>query len=303
MKSLGDESLIDKLIANYSPRKYFVKFLMVASAILFIVVSAANLRKPIPGDKEKKAGIDIMIALDVSKSMWSNDIKPTRLERAKQVINSIIDQAGDNRIGLIVFAGKAYLQMPLTSDIAAAKIFVANASPDLIPVQGTLISDALQLCVNSLDTKEKKYKAVILISDGEDHDPNTANMLQQLYDNGVIVHTVGIGSPEGAPIIEPGATGYKVDNNGQTVITRLNEKELQDIALATGGTYNHFSNASATSAAIMTQLNGMEKKLLQPGFGSKQYATFYAWFLLPAVLLLIVEIFVTEMKKIKRIRV
>ena len=297
VKALGDESLINQLTENYSASRYRLKFILLVSPVLLIIISAANLHKPIPGDKEKKAGIDIIIALDVSKSMWSEDIKPSRLERAKQFINTLIENAGDNRIGLIVFAGRAYLQMPLTSDVAAAKIFVANASPDIIPVQGTVISNALQLCINSLDTKEKKYKAVILISDGEDHDPNTTKMLQQLYDNGVVVNTVGIGSAEGAPITEPGTNAYKTDNNGQTVITKLNEKELQDIAAATGGIYHHFTNADETATIILNQLNGMEKKLIQGNFGTKQYATFYAWFLIPAVLFLVIEIFIPEVKR------
>lgn len=296
-KALGDQELINRLTANYSSRRYQFKFVLVLLSVILIIFSAANLRKPTSGDKEKKAGIDIMIALDVSKSMWSEDIKPSRLDRARQLINTIIDNAGDNRIGLIVFAGKAYLQMPLTSDVAAAKIFVANASPDIIPVQGTIISDALQLCINSLDTKEKKYKAVILISDGEDHDPKTAGMFQQLYDNGIIVNTVGIGSIGGAPIMEPGTTSYKTDNNGQTVITKLNEKELQDIAAATGGIYSHFSNTRETATVIMNELNGMEKKAIQGSFGTKQYATFYSWSLIPAVLFLVVETFISEAKR------
>ncbi|MEP6514245.1 MAG: VWA domain-containing protein [Parafilimonas sp.] len=299
-KSLGDEELISQLILNYSRRKYILKFILLLSAVAFMVLSAANLRKPVPNEKEKKAGIDIMIALDVSKSMWSEDVKPSRLDKAKQFINLLIERIDDNRIGLVVFAGRAYLQMPLTSDITAAKIFVANASPDAAPVQGTVIGDALQLCANSLNTQEKKYKAVVLISDGEDHDPKSENVLQHLYDNGVIVHTVGIGTAEGAPIIEPGTNVYKTDINGQTVISKLNEKELQTIAEKTGGTYHNLTEAKATANEIMQMMNSMEKKQLEMAGNTKRYASFYPFFLALAVILLIVEIFIAEIKK-KRI--
>ncbi len=121
-----------------------------------------------------------MIALDVSKSMWAEDTKPSRLDAAKQFVSSLIDRMGDNRVGLVLFAGRAFLQMPLTSDLSVAKLYVSNASPDAVPMQGTVVGDALQLCENSLDTKEKKYKSVVLISDGEDHDPNSTNVLQAL---------------------------------------------------------------------------------------------------------------------------
>lgn len=297
-KALGDEELIRRLTRQYSPRLYFIKFIVVLLALALAVVSAANLRKPSSSGKEKKGGIDVMIALDVSKSMWAQDTKPTRLDKAKQFINLLIDQLGDNRVGLVIFAGRAYLQMPLTTDVVASKIFVSNASPDGVPVQGTEIGEALQLCNNSLDTKEKKYKAVILISDGEDHDPKSEKVLQQLSDEGVIVHTIGVGSADGSPIMEPGSSDYKKDENGQTVISKLNEPELRAIAQKTGGEYMHLDDTPATVTAIMQALNNMEKKEIDAGSGEKQYTSLYIFLLLPAVLLLIAEIFVPERKKL-----
>ncbi len=297
-KALGDEELINRLTKQYSPKLYLIKFIVVLLALVFAVLSAANLRKPATGGKEKKGGVDIMIALDVSKSMWSEDAKPTRLDKAKQFVNLLIDQLGDNRVGLVIFAGRAYLQMPLTTDAVASKIFVANATPEAVPVQGTEIGEALTLCNNSLDTKEKKYKAVILISDGEDHDPKSEKVLQQLSDEGVIVHTIGVGTTSGSPIMEPGSTEYKKDANGQTVISKLNELELQTIAQKTGGEYHHLDDAAATVGAVMQDLDGMEKKAIDMGGGEKQYSSFYAFILLPAVLLLIAEIFIPERKKV-----
>ena len=262
-RNLGDEALINQLTKNYSALRFNLKFILILAAISLLIISAANLRKPVAGEKENKAGIDVMIALDVSKSMWAEDTKPSRLDAAKQFVSSLIDHLSDNRVGLVLFAGRAFLQMPLTTDFSVARLYVSNASPDVVPVQGTVVGDALQLCANSLNTKEKKYKAVVLISDGEDHDPHSTEILQQLADNGVIVNTVGVGSAEGAPIKEPGAADYKTDAEGKTVISKLNETELMQIAQKTGGNYMHLDNAATTSIQMATILNGMEKKAIE----------------------------------------
>lgn len=296
-KALGDEMLINQLTKNYSAKRFKLKFVLFSACIALLIFAAAHLRKQITGEKEKKAGIDVMIALDVSKSMWAEDTKPSRLDEAKQFISSLIDHMGDNRAGLVLFAGRAFLQMPLTSDLAIAKLYVANASPDAVPMQGTVLGDALKLCENSLDTKEKKYKAVVLISDGEDHDPHSTQILQQLADNGVIVNTVGVGSVQGAPIMEPGASTYKTDVNGQTVISKLNEEELRQIAQQTGGIYAHLGNAETTASQIAAELNSMEKKAIESSGAAKQYASFYSFFVLMALLILIAEIFIPETKR------
>lgn len=298
-KALGDEELINRLTNNYSSRKYLIKCIAVLLAVALCVVAATNLRKPVKGNQEKTAGIDVMIALDVSKSMLSSDIKPTRLERAKQLVNLIVDKMDGNRTGLVIFAGKAYLQMPVTSDLAEAKMFVSNASVDAVPVQGTVISEALQLCNNSLDTKEKKHKAVILITDGEDHDPNVEKAAQELLDNGVIVYTIGIGTPEGSPIMEPGAGTYKTDINGKTVISKLNEDELKNIAVKTGGEYFRMENVLQTSKDVSNVLNSMEKKLVLGKNGEREYFSFAPFLIALAILLLVAEIFIKETFKEK----
>ena len=265
-------------------------------ALALAVIAATNPRTPTKNGKERKGGIDVMVALDVSKSMWAQDAKPTRLDKAKSFINALVARLGDNRVGLVIFAGRAYLQMPLTTDAAAASIFIANATPDAVPVQGTEIGEALQLCSNSLNTKEKKYKAVVLISDGEDHDPKSEKVLQQLYDDGVVVHTIGVGSPDGSAIIEPSTNSYKRDINGQTVLSKLNEPELVSIAKKTGGEYHHLDDVPATVDAVMQNLDGMEKKAIDAGQGERQFNSYYIYFLLPALLLLIGEIFIPERK-------
>ncbi len=295
-KALGDDKLINQLTKNYSSKRFKIKFILITTCIALLIVAAANLRKPVSGEKERKAGIDVMIALDVSKSMWAEDTKPSRLDAAKQFVSLLVDRMDNNRVGLVLFAGRAFLQMPLTSDFSVAKLYVSNASPDAVPMQGTVVGDALQLCENSLDTKEKKYKAVVLISDGEDHDPHSTKILQQLADNGVIVNTIGVGSVEGAPIMEPGSNIYKTDINGQTVISKLNEGELMQIAQQTNGVYQHLGNAEATANNIAAALNNMEKKAIESEGDKKQYASFYYFFTLMALLILIAEIFIPEVK-------
>lgn len=296
-KALGDETLIDQLTKNYNGRKYKLKFILITASIVLLIIAAANLRKPVISKAEKRAGIDIMIALDVSKSMWAEDVKPSRLDAAKQFVNNLIDKLDDNRVGLVVFAGRAVLQMPLTSDFAVSKLYVSNASPEAVPVQGTVVGDALRLCAGSFSSEEKKYKAVVLISDGEDHDPGTEDILQQLSDKGIIVNTVGVGSVNGAPITEPGAKAYKVDRNGQTVISKLNEEELRTIAQQTGGAYFHLDNAGTSASNIAAILDGMEKKAIETGGGEKQYSSLYGIFVLIALLLLTAEIFIPETKR------
>lgn len=293
--SLGDTALINQLTKNYSAKKYKVKFILLLACIAFIIIAGANLRKPLPGSKEDTAGVDIMIALDVSKSMWAEDIKPSRLDAAKQLVNNLIDRLNNNRVGIVLFAGRAFLQMPLTTDLSIAKLYIANASPDAVPVQGTAIGDALQVCDNSLDTKEKKFKAIVLISDGEDHDPHSTKILKQIADDGIIVNTIGVGTAEGAPIKEPGASDYKTDNNGQTVISKLNEKELSTIAQQTGGNYYHLDNVEKTADDVTQLLNSMQKKTIESR-GIKQYTSMYAFFVLLALLILIAEVFIPETK-------
>ncbi len=294
-KEMGDPELVTALTDDYSPKYYNYKFVFIIAALTLCIIGAANIRTPKAGSTGNRSGVDVMVALDVSNSMLAQDIKPNRLERAKQVLSKIIAQMGDNRLGLVVFAGKAFLQMPLTSDLAAASLYISNASPDAVPTQGTVIGDALRLCNASLDTKEKKYKAVILISDGEDHDEKADAVLKDLQDNGVIVHTIGIGSPEGAPIFDPGDNDYKKDENGNTVVSKLNQKDLEAIATQTGGQYYLFSNADDVANKVIASLDTMEKKQIG-GSAIRVYDSYFQWFLLGAFILLVLEIIIPERK-------
>jgi len=295
-KKLGDERLIKLLTQNYSAQRYRLKVFIVLAAIALGIVALANLRKPLQAKGSKANGIDVMIALDVSKSMLSQDEKPSRLDKSKQFINLLTEKLDNNRVGLIIFGGQAYLQMPLTADAAATKMFVSNASPEMVSVQGTNLSAALQMSDASLDTKEKKYKAVILITDGEDHEDKALDVAKELADHGTVLHTIGVGSPDGSPIIEPGTNEYKRDENGQTIISKLNDTLLKQLAQSTGGTYHQLKNTAAVSDKLVAELNGMEKKSISSAGGYVEYKTFYPYFLAMAVLLLITEVFIAERK-------
>ncbi len=294
-KQIGDEELVNALTSDYSPKYFNYKFWLVLAALTLCIIGAANIRTPAAGTTGNQSGVDVMVALDVSNSMMAQDIKPNRLERAKQVLNRIIDKMGNNRMGMVVFAGEAFLQMPLTTDLAAAKLYVSNASTDAVPRQGTVIGDALRLCNTSLDTKEKKYKAIILISDGEDHDEKAEDAVKELQDNGVVVYTIGIGSPEGAPIFDPGSNDFKKDENGNTVVSKLNEKDLQSIAAQTGGEYHLFTNANEVADQVAASVDQMEKKQIG-GTGIKIYNSYFQWFLLAAFILLLLETIIPERK-------
>src|SRR5665647_1697652 len=183
-KKIGDPSLVKELSAQYSSKKFLTKFILFIFAFALCAFAVAGLVKPDGTQKINRKGTDIMIALDVSKSMLAQDIKPSRLERAKQVISTIIDNSPDDRIGLVIFAGRAYLQMPMTIDHTAAKMYLASASPDDVPTQGTVISQALKMSYAAFNPKEKTYKSVLLISDGEDHDEDAIKVTKQLAEQG-----------------------------------------------------------------------------------------------------------------------
>lgn len=266
---------------------------MVVVAFAAAVIGLAGLRKPSGSAPVKRTGIDVMMTLDVSKSMLAQDIQPSRLERAKQLVARLIDKLPNDRIGLVVFAGRAYLQMPLSGDHAAAKMFLSSVSPDMIPTQGTVIGDALKMSYNAFNTKEKKYKAIVLISDGEDHDEGADKIAKELAGEGVMINTVGIGSPQGSTIIDATTGETQKDANGGTVVTKLNETGLQNIAAASSGIYQNFSSADEVAANISNQLKGMDSRSITEN-SSSVYQYFFQWFVGLAVILLLIEFFTSE---------
>lgn len=295
-KRIGDPQLVKQLISGFSRPLFNLKFILIVIAFAFVCLALGDLVKPDPSQKIERKGIDVMIALDVSNSMLAEDIKPNRLERAKQVVSRIIDRLSDDRIGLVIFAGKAYVQMPMTTDHSAAHMYLSSISTDDVPTQGTAIGQALKMCYSAFNTKEKKYRAVILITDGEDHDEDAIKVAGQLADEGVMVNTVGIGSPQGSPIMDKETKQLKTDENGNTVITKLNEQVLQEIAAKGHGTYQLFTTTDAVASNIRSQLASMGETTLTDS-STTSYINYFWYFILTAFILLTLEFFLPETRK------
>ncbi|MEO8770439.1 MAG: VWA domain-containing protein [Ferruginibacter sp.] len=291
--------LVKQITAEYNSKAFLKKFLLVVLSFGLLVVVLANLRTAASEQKINRDGIDVMIALDVSKSMLAQDVKPTRLERAKQVLSRLVDKLDNDRIGIVVFAGKSYLQMPLTGDHAAAKMYLSAATTESVPTQGTVIADALRTCNASFNVKEKKYKAIVLISDGEDHDETALKTAGGMAASGVVIYTIGIGSPQGAPLIDESTNEIKLDNEGNTVISKLNELELKMIAQKGNGQYLLFNNTDAVVSNISSQLSSMDQRTVTDD-SLVNYKSYFQYFLAVAFLFLLIELFISERKKSKK---
>lgn len=299
VKKIGDEKLVKQLIGNFSSKRYLIKFCSVVGAVVLLGIGAANLQSATQIEKVNRQGIDIMIALDVSRSMLAEDMKPSRLERAKLLVNRLMDKVSNDRVGLVIFAGRAYLQMPLTADHAAAKLYMNNASPDAVPTQGTVIGDALRVSNSAFNSKEKKYKTILLITDGEDHDKNAMDAVKSLSAEGVVVHTIGVGTTQGAYIVNPLTGENKKDLQGNLVVSKLNEQQLTDIAHQTGGVYEQLNDVNAIVNNLLEQFNGMEQKTIQDE-SLMNFRSFFQWFLALAFVALVGEVFISEKRRIKK---
>jgi Ca-activated chloride channel homolog len=295
-KRIGDAQLVKELSANHSSAKTVIKFLLITIAFACGCVALANPRVPDKNSGEARKGIDVVIALDVSNSMKATDIAPDRLSRAKQFISHVIDNLQDDRVGLVVFAGYGYAQMPLTFDYEAARLYVSSADPSNISAQGTSIADAFDKANILFGKENERFKSIILITDGETHDENAMEKLKDLAAKGVMVNTVGIGSPEGSTIKDT-AGNVKMDASGQPVISKLNEQILEQIAQATNGVYVHLQNTDVAVKQVMNQYAQIDKKALGDT-SLYTYETYYTWLAVPMLLLLIAETFLPDRKKL-----
>jgi len=300
VKRIGDKNLVRALIKSYSPGLFSLKFGLLSVAFAAGVATVMDLRKPGDAEGTNRKGIDIVIALDVSKSMLATDLAPNRLERAKQLINKFMNAMPNDRIGLVLFAGKAYLQMPLTTDRGAAAMFVSSASPDAVPQQGTVVSEAIRRSANAFNAAERRFKAVVLISDGEDHDAEAVNTAKELAEQGMMINTVGIGSPEGSYIPDALTGQHKVDPaTGRAVISKLNEDELKQIAASTNGTYIRLQESDEAVKQLKAHLSQIESK----AYGDvslMNFKAYYWWFAAVMLILLLAEYFIPETKKLKK---
>lgn len=295
-KKMGDPALIRQLKAGYSPLKNTMKFIMVLLAFMLGCIALANPRKPDRNSGDARRGIDIVVALDISNSMKATDVSPDRLTRAKQFMLKLIDNMHDDRLGLVLFAGNAYAQMPLTFDREAAKLYVSAANPGYISAQGTSIGDAFRKSGLLFEADAERFKSIILITDGETHDEDALDMAKEMANMGVMINTLGLGSPSGTTI--PDSTGNpKKDASGNVVISKLNEEILKEIAQRTNGRYILLESVDAAIRDIQNQYSGIEKKAL--GDASLfNYTSYCHWAALPMVLLLMIEVFIPDRKKI-----
>lgn len=293
---IGDPVLVRQLIKNFSPLRWAIKVSLALLALVLIVIGAANPQKPGAMENINRQGVDVMMVLDVSKSMLARDIQPNRLEKAKQLLLRLMDKLENDRVGLVLFAGRAYLQMPLTTDHGAARMYIRNASPEVVPTQGTVIGEALKMANTSFNGKERKYKAIVLISDGEDHDPEALKVAKELAANGVMINTVGIGSPDGSTIIDPATNEVKKDEQGQTVISKLNEAELQQLSDVGNGRYVRMDNLDDVLITMTQQLDSIEKKSLNDA-EFIDYKSYFQWFLGIALAVLLIESVLPERKR------
>jgi Ca-activated chloride channel family protein len=245
-----------------------------------------------------RKGIELIIALDVSNSMMAQDIRPNRLERAKMAITQLVDRLTNDRIGLIVFAGDAYVQLPVTSDYVSAKMFLSSISPGIVPKQGTAIGAAINLAASSFSPQEKTKKVLIIISDGENHEDNPVDMASVAAQKGIVIHTIGIGSPQGAPVPVASARGnsdFLKDKDGQVVVTRLDEEALSKIAVAGGGKYVRATNTQLGLMPLFDDINRMERA----EFKEKVYADFddqFQYLFALALIVIIIDFFILERK-------
>jgi len=293
---MGDPALIRQLIGNFSPLRFGIKAGLALIAFTVIILAAVNPQKPGIMENVQRKGVDVMLVLDVSKSMLARDVKPSRLDKAKQLLLLLTEKLNNDRIGLILFAGRSYLQMPLTTDHGAARMYIQDAGPDAVPTQGTVIGEALNMANAAFNSKERKYKSIVLISDGEDHDPEALKAAQKLAQNGVMINTIGIGSPEGSPIVDPATNELKKDEQGNTVISKLNEPELQQLANATNGEYVRLDNVDDALITMSQRIDSAEKKSMSDA-EFIDYKSYFQWLAGIAFVLLLAEYFLSERRK------
>lgn len=297
LKKFGEWNLVRQLSPMQPRWKHQIKFILFLFAFLFAVIGLANPQFGTNYQKVKRNGVDIFIALDVSRSMMAEDVKPNRLDRATRFISKMLDKTENDRVGLIVFAGQAYMQMPLTSDYSSAKMLLKNVNTNMVPTQGTVIAEAIRMAQSSFIQGEDKHKALVIITDGEGHDDDAETAAQEAAKNGIIIHTIGVGTSKGAPIPVANSSGsvdYKKDSDGNIVLSKLDETSLQKIAsFANGHYYNLSSSGNSELDDLMNQIGNMEKKELQSGEFTNHASTFQI-FLGIALFLLIIEFLISE---------
>lgn len=297
-KKFANPALLRKLSPDHSLFKGILKVLIYCLAIFFLVVALVNPKMGTKLETVKREGVDIVFAIDVSKSMLAEDIAPNRIEKSKQLVTQIINNLTSDRIGIIAYAGSAYPQLPITTDYNSAKLFLGQMNTDLLSSQGTAIREAIELSETYFNDEEQTNRVLFIISDGEDHVGQAADIAVQANKKGIRIFTIGVGKETGGPIPIKRrgiVQSYKKDKDGETVITKLDAQILKDIAAEANGEYISGNNTSAVIDKVQELLNSMDKT----EFEAKQFADFkdqFQWFLAAAIFLLFLDIFLLDRK-------
>ena len=296
LTEFGDPELVAQLMPDSSKTRPLWKFCILMVALTLLIIAAA---RPQYGQQEKnvkRQGIEVMVALDISNSMLAEDVAPNRLDRAKQMLSKVIDNMMEDKVGLVVFAGEAFTQLPITCDYVSAKMFLNTITPNLIQTQGTAIGTALQTAITSFGAEESDAgRAIILITDGENHEDDAIAAAKKAQEMGIQVFVIGIGKPEGAPIPKPGTNDYFKDRSGQVVVSKLNEDMCQEIAQAGKGVYVRCDNTNTAMRALQQELD----RIATADIETTVYADYneqYQSFVLIALLLLAIEFFILSRK-------
>ena len=293
-RKLGDPKLIAQLMPDFSVYRKVIKtsLLLLALAVLIVMLARPQMGAKI--NREERVGIESIIAMDISNSMYATDVTPSRLIKSKMLVEDMVDNFVNDKIGLVVFAGDAFIQLPITSDYVSAKMFLSETSPELISTQGTDIALAIEKATMSFTQQENVGRALILITDGEEHDGDAVEAAKQAYTRGIKVYVLGVGSPSGSPIEMPDG-GFLKDRNGNVVVTHLNEDMCRSIAKAGGGAYIHVDNTNDATEKLNTEIAKLQKGHISSNEYSSYDEQFQAFGII-AILLLVIEVFVMERK-------
>lgn len=297
-KKFANPNLLKKLSPDTSIFKGVLKILVLCTAVFFLVIALVNPKMGTKLETVKREGVDLVFAIDVSKSMLAEDIAPNRIEKSKQLVTQIINNLGSDRIGIIAYAGSAYPQLPITTDYSSAKLFLSQMNTDMLSSQGTAIKEAIELAKTYYNDEEQTNRVLFIISDGEDHVGESASIAEQAKEEGIKIFTIGVGDVNGGPIpLKRNGIiqSYKKDQNGETVITKLDEETLKEIAAEANGEYIYGNNTAEVLDKVQDLLNKMDKK----EFEAKQFADFkdqFQWFLAAGIFLLFLDIFLLDRK-------
>lgn len=293
IRQFGNPELLTQLMPNVSVIRPQLKFYFQLTAVFFIILVLAQPQFGVKMETAKREGIEVMIALDVSNSMLAQDIQPSRLDKSKQVLSRLVDGMADDKIGLVLFAGDAYTQLPITVDYVSAKMFFSSISPKLVPRQGTAIGSAIDLCIKSFGVKGQAGRSIIVITDGENHEDDAIGAAKLAAENDITVHVIGMGKPDGAPIPVPGTMSFWKDKQGNVVVSKLNEEMCKSIAASGKGIYVRADNTNNAFKIVSKELDKLAKADIKTTVFSDFNEQFQSFALL-ALILLLMDFFIFE---------